>query len=130
MPSRYSIFLIVLSLGLFACGGDAAEKESECPDDGTKSAAGEEVSSHYAVAYCDLRKDCYPEAFVEEFVNEEGCQRAVSKREIQQDCGGCTLDDDAANACLEAAETVSCPDWAADGALEAACDDRWDCSDA
>jgi len=130
MPTRFSILFIVLSLGLVACGGDEPSEETDCPDDGKKSAAGEQFASHYAVAYCDLRKDCYPDAFEDEFGTTETCQKAVSKREIQQDCDGCDLDEAEGDNCLEAAESISCLDWVDDGALEAACDARWDCSDA
>jgi len=129
MPIRFGFIALALSLTLAGCG-DKIVEESDCPDDGTKSVEGEQFAALYAEAYCDLRSDCYPDEFVDEFENLEGCQRAVSKREIADDCDGCTLDSDIGDECIQAAKTVSCTDWADEGALEAACDERWDCSDA
>jgi|GEM_PF-5685934 len=119
---------LAICLTLAACGGEVVE-DSECPDDGTKSTVGEQFSAQYAESYCDLRKDCYPDAFDDEFGNIETCQKAVSKREVQQDCAGCVLDSEIADECVQAAKTISCSDWVDDGALEEICDGRWDCSD-
>ncbi len=128
MPTRTGFFALALSVSLLGCGKETKE-DSDCPDDGTKTPAGEEFSAQYAVAYCDLRKDCYPDSFDEEFGSVETCQKAVSKREIQQECGGCELDVEEADNCVSAAETISCTDWVDDDALDAACEARWDCSE-
>ncbi len=128
MHARFAISALVLGLLLAACGkGD--EEKSDCPDDGEKTPAGEQFASRYAVAYCDLRNDCYPVAFEDEFGSIDSCQKAVSKREIQRECDGCSLDGDQADTCVNAAETITCEDWVDDDALTAACDGRWDCSD-
>ena len=129
MPARLRLFALVFGLSVLGCGEEVVT-ESDCPDDGTKSEEGEQFASQYSVAYCDLRKDCYPDAFDAEFDGIESCQRAVSKREIKDDCDGCVLDQDVGNTCIETAKTISCSDWVDNGELEAACDARWDCSDA
>ena len=100
-----------------------------CPDGKTRTVEGEQFAAEYAEAYCDLRRDCYPEGFSEEFERTESCERAGSKREIQEDCDGCVLGSDIGEACVGAAQTISCTDWVHDGVLDAACDGRWDCSD-
>lgn len=126
---RIQFSALVFCLSLMGCGEEVV-KESECPDDGTKSSEGEQFAALYSEAYCDLRKDCYPDAFEAEFENIEACQRAVSRREIGDDCAGCVLDSEVGDECIEAAKSISCTDWVEDDALEASCDNRWDCSDA
>jgi hypothetical protein len=127
MPTRYGLYALTLCFMLAGCGEEEV-KETDCPDDGSKSADVEQFSAQYAEAYCDLRKDCFKTYFEEEFGSLESCQRAVSRREITKDCTGCVLDVDIGKACIEEAKSVLCPDWV-DGALESVCDDRWDCSD-
>ena len=129
MPARVGLFALVFGLALSACGTEPVT-ESDCPDDGTKSEEGELFAAQYAQAYCDLRKDCYPDAFDQEFQSLEGCQRAVSKREIKDDCDGCVLDTEVGDECVNVAKTISCTDWVENGGLEDACDARWDCSEA
>ena len=128
MPIRLGFITLLLGLGLLGCGEDPVT-DSDCPDDGTKSEEGEQFAALYAERYCDLRSDCYPEAFQDEFESLESCQRAVSKREIKKDCDGCTLDQDIGDECIEAAKSISCTSWVDDGDLDVACDNRWDCSD-
>lgn len=129
MPTRYGFYALALCFMLAGCGEEEV-KESDCPDDGTKSPQGEQFAALYAESYCDLKSDCYPDAFNEEFDSLESCQRAVSKREINKDCSGCELDEDIGDECIEAAKSISCTDWVDEGALSSACEDRWDCSDA
>jgi hypothetical protein len=129
MPTRLGLYALTLCFMLAGCGEEEV-KESDCPDDGKKSADVEQFSALYAEAYCDLKSDCYPDTFAEEFGSLESCQRAVSRREIKKDCSGCVLDVDIGDECRDAAKSISCTGWVDDGALDSACDHRWDCSDA
>ena len=86
----------------------------------------------YAEYYCDLREDCDPALFVEEFDNDaEACKKSVltneNKGRQEKIDEGCDFDDGKADECIEAAATLTCQGWV-DGELEATCDRIWECS--
>ena len=90
----------------------------------------QEFVSQYAHVYCDIRSSCDIN-FEAEFGDQERCRKAVltnenkgNERRIEN---GCSFKEDAADECLELAETMSCEEWLA-GALDQVCGGAlWSC---
>lgn len=87
--------------------------------------------SRYAESYCDLREDCDPTQFTDEFGgDEEVCKRAVvtneNKGKSKKVEDGCEFDADQGSLCLDSAQQIGCQDWV-DGQLEEVCDMVWTC---
>ena len=87
--------------------------------------------TQYAELYCDLRQDCNPGQFDDEFEGEmEHCKRSVVTNEnkarnkkLEREC---SFDEDEASECLAATEEMSCSDWQ-DGWHEDKCNPVWSC---
>lgn len=87
--------------------------------------------TQYAELYCDLREDCNPAQFDNEFEgDEEACKKSVvinenksRNKKLEREC---TFDEDQASQCLSATQEMSCTEWD-EGLEEEVCNPVWSC---
>ena len=88
--------------------------------------------TQYAELYCDLREDCNPAQFDNEFGgDEETCKKAVvlnenkaRNKKLEREC---SFEEDQASQCLTATQNMSCTEWD-DGMLDEVCNPVWACN--
>ena len=116
--------ILVLALMGIVCGcGDGTTGDDE--------AWGQFVTK-YAELYCDLREDCNPSLFEDEFSgDEEQCKKAVvtnenkaRQKKLERECD---FDSDQASQCLGDTQDMSCSEWN-DGMLDDVCNPVWQCN--
>ena len=115
------ILVLALMVGLGGCG-DGSTGDDE---------AWTQFVTRYAILYCDLREDCNPTLFEDEFGgDEEVCIYAVvtneNKARNKKIERKCEFDTNKASKCLSNTEKMSCTEWD-DGMLEEICNPVWQC---